>query len=155
MHGPQRAGAFGQAGRLARLPEVAGPIPLITPHSRPLETANKQFSRSGEMHPYVSCTGHQHLGKREQAQRLQRLLTSSFDRKKENSVMIKFGLIGAAAALLMVATPAMAKQRVDHTRYGYAQRLPRSVYNAYGFDRSSDVTPGNTSADFDRRNTFN
>ncbi|HSY55713.1 MAG TPA: hypothetical protein VK834_04630 [Bradyrhizobium sp.] len=76
-------------------------------------------------------------------------------RKKENSVMIKFGLIGAAAALLMVATPAMAKQRVDHTRYGYAQRLPRSVYNAYGFDRSSDVTPGNTSADFDRRNTFN
>jgi hypothetical protein len=90
-----------------------------------------------------------------QAHRLQRLLASSFDRKQENSVMVKFGLIGAAAALLMVATPAMAKQRVDHTRYGYAQRIPRSVYNAYGFDRSSDVTPGNTSADFDRRNTFN
>jgi len=69
--------------------------------------------------------------------------------------MIKFGLIGAAAALLMVATPAMAKQRVDHTRYGYSQRIPRSVYNAYGFDRGSAVTPGNISADFDRRNTFN
>jgi hypothetical protein len=107
------------------------------------------------MHPYVSCTGHQHLGKMAQAQRLQRLLTSSSTQQKENGVMIKFGLIGAATALLMVATPAMAKQRVDHTRYGYAQRLPRSVYNAYGFDRSSDVTPGNTSADFDRRNTFN
>jgi hypothetical protein len=90
-----------------------------------------------------------------QANPLQRLPTSSLTQLQEKNAMTNFGLIGTAAVLLLVATPAMAKQRVDHTRYGYAQRIPRSVYNAYGFDRGSDVTPGNTSADFDRRNTFN
>jgi hypothetical protein len=69
--------------------------------------------------------------------------------------MTNFTLIGAAAALLLIATPAMAKQRTDHYRYGYSRPLSRSVYGAYDFYRGDNVVPGNVSADFDRRNTFN
>jgi hypothetical protein len=87
--------------------------------------------------------------------RLQRLPTSSFAQQKEENAMTNLTLIGAAAALLLIATPAMAKQRVDHYRYGYAHRMPRSVYNAYGFYRGDDAAPSNISGDFDRRNTFN
>ena len=79
---------------------------------------------------------------------------SSFIGQKENSAMTNLILIGAAAALL-VAAPAMAKQRVDHYRYGFSHRLPRSVYDAYGFYRGDDSLPSNVSGDFDRRNTFN
>jgi len=69
--------------------------------------------------------------------------------------MTNFILIGATAALLLAGTPAMAKQRVDHTRYGYSHRMPRSVYDAYGFDKGGNSLPENVSGDFDRRNTFN
>jgi hypothetical protein len=74
---------------------------------------------------------------------------------KGNSAMTNFTLIGAVAALLLVAAPAIAKQHVDHYRYGYSHRLPRSVYGAYGFYRGGDSLPSNISGDFDRRNTFN
>jgi hypothetical protein len=69
--------------------------------------------------------------------------------------MTNFTLIGAAAALLLVTAPAMAKPRVDHYRYGYSHRLPRSVYGAYGYYRGDASFPSNVSGDFDRRNTFN
>jgi hypothetical protein len=70
--------------------------------------------------------------------------------------MTNLTLIGAAAALLLVATPAMARQHFGYYRYGYSQRVPRSVYRAYGFDRGDDFAPHNNfSGDFDRRNTFN
>jgi len=67
--------------------------------------------------------------------------------------MTSFGLIGAAALVLLVATPAMAAQRVGHHRYvsvRHGQNY-RSFYGAYGFDRGNDSSSG----DFDRRNTFN
>ena len=85
---------------------------------------------------------------------LQRMLTSSFARQKENEPMTNFTLI-SAAALLLVATPAMARQHFEHYRYGYSHRMPRSVYRAYGFYRGDDFVPHNYSDDFDRRNTFN
>lgn len=79
--------------------------------------------------------------------------------------MTNFGMIGALALSLMIATPAMAAQ-ARHHHYGYAHRvLPiqhardfpyGSVYNAYGFDRGDEFAPGNAfQSDFDRRNTFN
>jgi hypothetical protein len=50
----------------------------------------------------------------------------------------------------------MARQHFGYYRYGYSQRVPRSVYRAYGFDRGDDLAPHNNfSGDFDRRNTFN
>ena len=69
--------------------------------------------------------------------------------------MTNFTLISAAAALLLVATPAMARQRFEHYRYGYSHRMPRLVYRAYGFYRGDDFAPQNFSGDFDRSNTFN
>jgi len=67
--------------------------------------------------------------------------------------MTRLGLIGAAALSLLVATPAMATQHIDHHRHVSALRNTRnyqSFYGAYGYDRDSNI-----SADFDRRNTFN
>jgi hypothetical protein len=74
--------------------------------------------------------------------------------------MTKFKLIGAAALSLLVAAPAAATPPRDHHRHAYSHGLSRSfghgsAYEAYGFDRSGDVSRGNISADFDRRNTFN
>jgi hypothetical protein len=69
--------------------------------------------------------------------------------------MTNFTLISAAAALLLVATPAMARQHFEHYRYGYSHRVSRSVYGAYGFYRGDEFAPQNSSGDFDRRNTFN
>ena len=68
--------------------------------------------------------------------------------------MTKFTLI-SAAALLLIAAPAMARQRFEHHRYGYSHRMSRSVYRAHGFYRGDGVAPQNFSNDFDRRNTFN
>jgi len=61
--------------------------------------------------------------------------------------MTKFGLIGAAALSLVLATPAMAMQR-HHHHYGYFHVLKfyfGSTYGAYGYRRWGD---------FARRNTF-
>jgi hypothetical protein len=74
---------------------------------------------------------------------------------KGKQAMTNFTLISAAAALLLVATPAMARQHFKHYRYGYSHRMPRSVYRAYGFYRGDDLAPHNYSDDFERRNTFN
>ena len=63
------------------------------------------------------------------------------------TVMTKFGLIGAAALSLVLATPAMAMQR-HHHHYGYFHVLKvyfGSTYGAYGYHRWGD---------FARRNTF-
>ena len=62
--------------------------------------------------------------------------------------MTKFGLIGAVALSLVLATPAMAMHR-HHHHYGYLHALKfhfSSTYGAYNFYHGSD---------FDRRNTFN
>lgn len=68
--------------------------------------------------------------------------------------MTNFTLI-SAAALVLVATPAMAGRHFGHYRYGYSHWMPRSVYRAHGFYRGNDFAPQNFSDDFDRRNTFN
>ena len=74
----------------------------------------------------------------------------------ENDAMTSFTLIGAAAALLLVATPAMARQRAHPYRYGYSHRVSRSAYGAYDFDRGDNFAAGNPyENDFDRKNTFN
>jgi hypothetical protein len=63
--------------------------------------------------------------------------------------MTKFGLIGAAALSLVLATPAMAMQgHHHHHHYGYFHALKfyfGSTYGAYGYRRWGD---------FARRNTF-
>ena len=69
--------------------------------------------------------------------------------------MTRFRLFGAVALSLLVTTPAMAMQHVNRHRNASTARHAgsfdyRSVYGAYGFDRS-----GGFSDDFDRRNTFN
>ena len=69
--------------------------------------------------------------------------------------MTKVTLMSAAAALLLVATPAMARQHFKHYRYRYSHRMPRSANLAYGFYRGDHFAPRNFSDDFDRRNTFN
>ncbi|SHN84168.1 hypothetical protein [Bradyrhizobium erythrophlei] len=61
--------------------------------------------------------------------------------------MTKFGLIGAAALSLLLATPAMAMH--GHHHYGYFHALKfrfGSTYGAYGFHYRGDSA---------RRNTFN
>jgi hypothetical protein len=69
--------------------------------------------------------------------------------------MTNVTLISAAAAVLLVATPAMARQRFEHYRCGYSHQVSRSVYGAYGFYRGNNFVSRNSSGDFDRRNTFN
>jgi hypothetical protein len=79
--------------------------------------------------------------------------------------MKKFGLIGAAAVALMLATPAMATPRSHHHHYSQIQNESPalsvlksrygSAYGAYGFDRGQDYAPSNFDNDFDRKNTFN
>jgi len=77
--------------------------------------------------------------------------------------MMNFRLIGVAALLFVLATPAMAMQRGYHHRYirkdspvlnalkvGYG-----SSYGANNFDLRDDFAPDNYGLDFDRRNTFN
>jgi len=63
------------------------------------------------------------------------------------TAMTKFGLIGAAALSLVLATPAMAMHR-HHLHYGYFHALKYhfgSTYGAYNFYRGYG---------FSRRNTF-
>lgn len=79
--------------------------------------------------------------------------------------MMNFRLIGAAALLLTLATPAMAMHRGYHHHYGYIHRgLPvqnasrfgyGSTYRAYNFYPGHNYAPGNVYDDFARRNTFN
>ena len=90
---------------------------------------------------------------------LQRSLIPSFDQIKKND-MTNYKLIGAAAVLLSLATPAMAKQRGDLHRYGYTHRVSPvrtfgSAFGAYDFYSHDNFAPENYSDDFDRRNTFN
>jgi len=71
--------------------------------------------------------------------------TSIFPVKGE-TVMTKFGLIGAAALSLLLATPAMAMRHHHHYNYLHALKFQYgSTYGAY------DVYRG---YDFARRNTF-
>lgn len=61
--------------------------------------------------------------------------------------MTKFGLIGAAALSLMLATPAMAMHSYHRDDYIHALKFHfGSTYGAYGFYPWGD---------FARRNTFN
>lgn len=61
--------------------------------------------------------------------------------------MTKFGLIGAAALSLVLATPAMAMHHHRHYDYFHALKYHYgSTYGAYTFYRGYD---------FARRNTFN
>jgi hypothetical protein len=79
--------------------------------------------------------------------------------------MTNFRLIGAAAALLLVASPAMAKESGRHAHFGHPRKaisigLPRtfdyrSAYGAYDFYPGHNFVPENVDGDFDRRNTFN
>lgn len=74
--------------------------------------------------------------------------------------MMNFRLIGAAALLLTLATPAMAMRHHHHHHYGQpvqgALRLGYgSTYRAYNFYPGHNFAPGNIYNDFDRRNTFN
>ncbi|MGO8909231.1 MAG: hypothetical protein ACLQDM_07905 [Bradyrhizobium sp.] len=60
--------------------------------------------------------------------------------------MTKFGLIGAAALSLVLATPAMAMHRHHHHDYFHALKYHfGSTYGGYNFYRGYD---------FGRRNTF-
>jgi hypothetical protein len=70
--------------------------------------------------------------------------------------MMIFSLIGAAALLLMLATPPMATQHRYHRRYGYFHNKfgYGSTYGAYAFDRGHNFAARNIYNDFDRRNTF-
>jgi hypothetical protein len=68
--------------------------------------------------------------------------------RERRTVMTKFGLIGAAALSLVLATPAMAMHR-HHHHYDYFHALKfhfGSTYGAYNFYHGYD---------FARRNTFN
>src|ERR1700732_1911608 len=72
----------------------------------------------------------------------------SYVSRERRTVMTKFGLIGAAALSLVLATPAMAMHR-HHHHYGYLHALKfhfGSTYGAYNFYQGYD---------FARRNTFN
>jgi hypothetical protein len=68
-------------------------------------------------------------------------------KRERRTVMRKFGLIGAAALSLVLATPAMAMHG-HHHHYGYLHALKfhfGSTYGASSFYRGYD---------FERRNTF-
>ena len=77
---------------------------------------------------------------------------------------MNFRFIGAAALLLMLATPAMAMHHGYHHHYGYfhkdssVRNAPEfgygSTYGAYNFYPEHDFAPGDYD-DFDRRNIFN
>ena len=77
--------------------------------------------------------------------------------------MTNLKLIGAATLSLLVASPAVATPQRDHHHYSYSHRMSPvqharsygSPYEAYGFDRGNDFNRGNSSGDFERRNTFN
>jgi len=72
--------------------------------------------------------------------------TAMFPAKGE-TVMTKFGLIGAAVLSLLLATPAMAKHHHHHYNYLHALKFHYgSTYGAYNFYRGYD---------FARRDTFN
>jgi hypothetical protein len=106
------------------------------------------------MHPYVSSTG---IDKSAADESNHKGMPPSVRPLKGKCVM-NLKLIAAAAAALLVATPALAAQRAAHHRYSHAHaRLfnYRSVYGAYGFDQGGNFAPDNISGDFDRRNTFN
>lgn len=131
-------------------------------------TASKmQFSGDGEMQSYVShkrfnslemeCNG---LAFGHVTFRSQRIPSPSVRPVKGECVMTKFRLIGAAALLLTLATPAMAMHHRHHHHYGQpvqgALRLGYgSTYRAYNFYPGHNFAPGNIYNDFDRRNTFN
>jgi hypothetical protein len=79
--------------------------------------------------------------------------------------MTKFKLIGAVTLSLLIASPAVATPQRDHRHYSYSHQMSPvqhargfsygSPYEAYGFDRGNDFNRGNSSGDFERRNTFN
>jgi NhaP-type Na+/H+ or K+/H+ antiporter len=71
----------------------------------------------------------------------------SYVSRERRTVMMKFGLIGAAALSLVLATPAMAMQRHHHHYYFHALKFHfGSTYGAYNTYHGYD---------FARRNTFN
>jgi hypothetical protein len=95
---------------------------LLARRSRRFEISKTQFNGHDEKRSYVS--------------------------RERRTVMRKFGLIGAAALSLVLATPAMAMHG-HHHHYGYLHALKfhfGSTYGAYNSYRGSD---------FARRNTFN
>jgi hypothetical protein len=101
------------------------------------------------MHPYVSSTGINRSA-----------VAVVCSPVKKGKCVMNLKLVAAAAASLLVATPALAAQRVDHHRQSrrvqHARKFDyRSVYGAYGFDRGDDFASGNDYDDFARRNTFN
>jgi hypothetical protein len=75
---------------------------------------------------------------------------------------MKFGLIGAAALSLMLATPAMAMQHRHH-HYVHKEQSVQSApafgygssYGAYNYYPEDEFSPDNPVFDFDRKNTFN
>ena len=77
--------------------------------------------------------------------------------------MTKLKLVGAAAVTLLLASPSMGAQRVDHNRFSYRMSPVhygsvghRSVYDAYGLYLGGGFAAGSASdGDFARRNTFN
>jgi hypothetical protein len=79
--------------------------------------------------------------------------------------MTNFRSIAAAAALLLVASPAMAKESGRHAHFDRRRNtistgLPRafdygSAYGAYDFYSGHNFVPETFDGDFDRRNTFN
>ena len=109
------------------------------------------------MHPYVSSTG---INNSAVDGNNRKGMPPSSVRPLAGKCVMNLKLIAAAAASLLVATPALAAQRVDHHRQSrrvqHARKFDyRSVYGAYGFDRGDDFAPGNDYDDFARRNTFN
>jgi len=73
---------------------------------------------------------------------------------------MNFRLIGAAALLLTLATPAMAMHHRHHRHYGQPVKGALGfdygrAYRAYGFYPGHSFAPGNAYDDFARRNTFN
>jgi hypothetical protein len=92
---------------------------LLACRSRPFEVSKTLFNGNGEKRSYVR---------------------RSYVSSERRTVMTKFGLIGAAALSLVLATPAMAMHG-HHYHYGYG-----STYAAYNFYQGYS---------FARRNTFN
>jgi hypothetical protein len=105
------------------------------------------------MHPYVSSTSINNPAMTDEI-----AMPPLAVHPSKGKCLMNFKLIAAAAASLLVATPALATQRAAHHRYSHAHaRLfnYRSVYGAYGFDQGGNFAPDNISGDFDRKNTFN
>jgi hypothetical protein len=94
---------------------------LLARRSRPFDISKAHFIGDGEECSYVS--------------------------RERRTVMTKFGLIGAAALSLVLATPAMAMQR-HHHHYDYVHGLKSHFGSTYGAYQSYGY-------DFARRNTFN